>query len=82
VRAHIVSGALPTKVLRNDQVLQTLEPRTSLTVNIDKDTGRPLITLLAPFDIRTNVIEPRNIRACKSFIHAINEAIEFVPDDL
>jgi hypothetical protein len=78
VRTHITNnGALPTKALRNNQRLQTLDPRASLTVNVDKDTGRPLITIVGPSTENTaTVIDPRNIRACKSFIHTIDEAIE------
>jgi hypothetical protein len=76
VRTHITnSGAFPAKTLRDNQRLQTLDPRTTLTVNVDKDSGRPLITIVGPdADNTANVIDPRNIRACKSFIHAINEA--------
>jgi len=78
VRTHITnSGAFSTKALRDGQRLQTEDPRTQLTVNVDKDTGRPQITIIGPnaAENRAVVIDPRNIKACKSFIHAIDEAI-------
>jgi len=81
VRTHITnSGAFSTKTLREGQVLQTEEPQTQLTVNVEKDSARNggrLITIIGPnaADNRAPVVDPRNIKACKSFIHAIDEAI-------
>jgi hypothetical protein len=77
VRTHITnSGAFNTKALRDGQVLQTEEPRTQLTVNVDKDNGRNQITIIGPgTDNDAQIIDPRNIKACKSFIHTINRAI-------
>lgn len=79
MRTHITTaGAFPTKALRDSQRLQTADPETTTTVEVDKDTGRPLITVRGPRDAdgNANVIDPRNIRVCKSFMHAINEALQ------
>lgn len=46
-----------------------------VTVNVDRDTGRPLITLRGPSNT-ARITDPRNIKACKSFIHAIDETID------
>ena len=78
MQTHITnSGAFPSKALREGQRLQTEDPPTTLTVNVDKGNGPPQITIIGPnaADNRANIIDPRNIKACKSFIHAINEAI-------
>jgi hypothetical protein len=70
------SGAFTTSTLTNGQRLTNLLAR-ELTANVATNTGRPEVTITgfegAPrSDIL--VIEPNNIRACKSFIHAVTLA--------
>lgn len=77
MRTHITNaGSFPTKALRDGQRLQTLQADTVLTVNVDREGGRNLITIVGPnADNTANVVDPRNIKACKIFIHAINDGI-------
>ena len=75
VRTHMTtSGAFSDIALRNNQVLQTLQPDTTLTINTETDSDGRRITVVGPRN-RVEVGEPRNIRACKPFIHTLDAAI-------
>jgi hypothetical protein len=73
VRSLITNtGAFTTKTLTNGQTLTNVNGLT-LTANMATTTGRPVITITevgGPGD--KVVVKPNNIRACNSFIHAVN----------